>query len=282
MSASQNKDKDLDKNKQMAMFEEQLEKQMKNIKDDLDVEHIKEILLYMDQIDPIEPFEQENSFNYNKNILPIASIEKKKLHSRLKKERANYRRFLVYRTACIALIAVFILNIGTVAFAGFSIFDPIISWTKEIFTIKNNSAEDKTLSFDYELGMKEYENFNELEKDLGFSLYKPSDVYKITSITVDDMEQKTFISLTYNDAFENSISCMISIYKNQNVDRASYIEQNEDDVATRKENINGIDFYVIKNTDWYSLAWLDGNLEYVVYNFNDEESAINFAESIDK
>ena len=280
---SDNHNKDLDKKKTMTILTEQLESQMKNIKDDLDVEHIKKILYDMDQIDPIvHSSKQDRTLNFTKDILPVANVEKKNLHSKLKKKKSNHQRFLVYRTACLALVTIFILNIGTVAFAGFNIFDTIISWTKEIFTIKNYSVEDKSLSLDYELGMNEYESLGELEKDLGFSLYKPSDEYMVSSISVDDVEQKTFITLTYQDSSENTINSMVTIYKNQFINRASYIEKNEDNATIRKENINGINFYVIKNTEWYSLTWLDGALEYIAFNFNDEDSAMKYAKSIYK
>lgn len=279
--------KTISSDKEYELLSNELEEAMGHVSDEQDVQKIREIVKKMEELHPEEePTYKSTEYywelfesRYLQDALKAAELVHEEGEGVRRKRKKKENLIRAVRFAVLFIVLLVAVNVTTVVFAGINIFEPIISWTENVFSKKggtNTGNEGKD-----SISSSNCSSLEEVEAYLDIYLYKP-DIsalgYAETGFYLDDLSGLVFIGINYDDN-GTDIQYSISIYLTPHTFE-QMIEKIDEDVKIYA--IDGIDIYVIKNVNWYVISWQDDNIDYIATGFNDISSAEGFIQSLRK
>ncbi|WP_089283820.1 DUF4367 domain-containing protein [Anaerovirgula multivorans] len=279
-------------------LEKLLQEQMKFIKDERDIDKLRETIGQMEEIEPIKVEISAKDFltKFKKETLPKAKKAREDFLV-LQKNKGNTIKPILstkfYRVVFTSMMLLILLNMGTLVFAGINIFKPFITWTEETFIKKSVQTKQNDQRIDNSdikvgeitdatLAEGEYMDFESIEKEYNIKILKPSylfEAYVVKSIVVSEFEESTEIFATYINE-NHELYYRISVFKSGNTPYNTVIEKSNEPVEVYR--LNGIDYYIMKNIDVYVATWNENNADYLAMGFDNLSTVKMFIENLIK
>ncbi|KAI4453702.1 tetratricopeptide repeat protein [Holotrichia oblita] len=270
------------------LLSQELDDIMGKVKDEQDVQRIRNIVNRMEELHPENESEYKSTEYYwerfkerhLRDALEMAELIRSQEREVKQKEKIRKKATMHYiRFAAVLILILTAVNTTTVVFAGFNIFAPIISWTENIFNKKSKANSE--LRKDYDKEINNCLNLEEVEESLGIQLFKPDAKelgYIENNFSVDDLTGMIFIGINY-DFNGTEIQYGVTVFLSPQ-SYTNSVEKTDEEIEIHV--IDNIDFYIIKNVYWYIVSWQDADIDYVASGFEDRDSAKAFIKSLRK
>ena len=281
---------DNEKGERLKLLKKQLGEQMTQIRDERDVEKIEKIMLEIKELQPlVHDFSPEESLaEFHQIYSPKAEHDRRELEnlkkevteSSLKRENAllAFRRF---KAACVIATTVVCLNFVSIVVAGVNIFEPFIHWTDNIFSKRVTPNMESPPIINDALDQENiYHDFESIEDKYDITVFKPQYIpegYLLEHIEKLSLQSRTHFFASYKNN-DKEIVYDFLLLNPTNVDYTLMLEKTEENPEIYR--FSGIDYYILKNTHWFTISWDYMNIEYTASGFETREEVINFVENL--
>lgn len=215
-----------------------------------------------DSCDDTSLCEDSEESEFGSNVIPYPAVE----HTRPKRRlRSVLRAFLI----AAALLVILLVGSLTAYAMGYNVWDAMAQWTEDTFSFM--APQEDMIYSEEDDPRKVLQDYGVTEDIL--PTWVPNG-YQYTGIEISDTPTRVTFYISYVNG-DRIIQMAISMLSNTSV---YTFEKGKEDAMIYEAN--GIDHYIISNTDNTSISWTIGNCECTIIGHVSTEDAQDMIDSI--